>query len=580
MPSSYSLLYEAWLPARRKSGKREFVRPEQLVEWLDEDPVVAFDWRRPDFDAAAREFMIGLLSTACAQEASDENEWCAWWETPPSPEALKDRLAAFEAAFVLDGAGPRFMQDAAPLEGEDKSIGALLIEAPGDQTLKLNKDLFVKRDLVKTMGRRAATMALYTLQTYAPSGGAGHRTSLRGGGPFTTLLLPPIEKPSLWNLLWLNVFWDTEWPDPIKNMNKIFPWMTKTRTSENKGNTTPRDVHPAQCYWGMPRRIRLGFLSNTENLSCDITGETDEIRVDNYQTNPWGTNYEGWSRGHPFSPYYRLKQDAVEWLPLHPQLGRQSYRDWVGLVIGDTEVNDEALRSPAKVFIEGCRRLIDMNCLGWTRLLAAGYDMDNMKARGFVESEMPTLLTTNVVRESLEPLTRNMVMGAREASSLTARAVGRARSSKESSKDLPSTDKGDSAIARDSFWERTETAFYQKVEEFRSALEKAETEDDTRSALMTSREAWAEILRKTALQIFDEMTPLDNIEERLSEIKSGGPPQIIARRNLIFALRGYGGDGKRFFEALSLPLPEKSQPKKGAASKSAAKAPKKGKKSP
>ena len=49
-------------------------------------------------------------------------------------------------AFELVGAGPRFLQDLDPLDDcDDKAIGALLIDAPGAQTLRNNADLFVKR---------------------------------------------------------------------------------------------------------------------------------------------------------------------------------------------------------------------------------------------------------------------------------------------------------------------------------------------------------------------------------------------------------------------------------------------------
>ena len=68
--------------------------------------------------------------------------------------------------------------------------------------------LLVKRGGAPVLSRAAAAMALFTLQTYAPSGGAGHRTGFRGGGPLTTLALPgppPGEPPTLWHLLWANV---------------------------------------------------------------------------------------------------------------------------------------------------------------------------------------------------------------------------------------------------------------------------------------------------------------------------------------------------------------------------------------
>ena len=72
-------------------------------------PVTAFAWPRPDFDGAAHEFMIGLLSPAAAPE--DDDSWGGWWFDPPAPEALERRFATVAHAFDLDGPGPRFMQD-------------------------------------------------------------------------------------------------------------------------------------------------------------------------------------------------------------------------------------------------------------------------------------------------------------------------------------------------------------------------------------------------------------------------------------------------------------------------------------
>jgi CRISPR system Cascade subunit CasA len=96
----------------------------------------------------------------------------------------------YAAAFSLDGEGPRFLQDFSPLGGEPRPVEALFIEAPGANALKLNTDLLVKRERIRVLSRGSAAMALYTLQQFAPSGGAGHRTSLRGWGPLVTLVVP------------------------------------------------------------------------------------------------------------------------------------------------------------------------------------------------------------------------------------------------------------------------------------------------------------------------------------------------------------------------------------------------------
>ena len=169
MPEVFNLIDASWLPVRRRSGAIERIPPWRINDRIGEDPIVAFDWPRPDFNGAAHELLIGLLSTAAAPE--DDDEWEDWWREPPKPEILRERFARVAHAFDLDGNGPRFLQDLDPLEGaDDKEIGALLIDAPGAQTLRNNADLFVKRGGAPVLSRATAAMALYTLNAYAPGG--------------------------------------------------------------------------------------------------------------------------------------------------------------------------------------------------------------------------------------------------------------------------------------------------------------------------------------------------------------------------------------------------------------------------
>ena len=152
-PAVFSLINAAWLPVRRRSGAVEHIQPWRVTDGIGEDPFVAFAWPRPDFNGAAHEFLIGLLSTAAAP--GDDEEWEDWWQSPPAPEILEERYARIAHAFDLDGPGPRFLQDLDPLESaEDKEIAALLIDAPGAQTLRHNADLFVKSLFHKSSRRR------------------------------------------------------------------------------------------------------------------------------------------------------------------------------------------------------------------------------------------------------------------------------------------------------------------------------------------------------------------------------------------------------------------------------------------
>ena len=249
--ASYNLLDERWVPVLCRSGRRRDIAPHQLSD--PDDPPVRIVSPRPDFDGALVQLLIGLVQTCAAPET--KREWRQGFDDPPSPESLQARFASVREAFWLDGDGPRFMQDLDLCEPDGKpwSIGTLLIEAPGDNTLKGNKDLFAKRGQVEAMSLPMAAMALLTLQINAPSGGSGHRVGLRGGGPLTTLVLGP-PGSTLWQTVWLNVLRSQQFHsgpgDPaLLALADTFPWMAPTRTSEGGRSTSPVDVHPAHHFW-------------------------------------------------------------------------------------------------------------------------------------------------------------------------------------------------------------------------------------------------------------------------------------------------------------------------------------------
>jgi CRISPR system Cascade subunit CasA len=128
-----NLLTDAWLPVIRRRAERCVIRPAQIAEAHNENPVVALDWPRPDFRIATMELLIGLLATAFPPE--DEDTWLNWWREPPDTAALDAAFASFAHAFALDGNGPRFLQDLEDLDSGAEPIERLLIEAPGEAAI-------------------------------------------------------------------------------------------------------------------------------------------------------------------------------------------------------------------------------------------------------------------------------------------------------------------------------------------------------------------------------------------------------------------------------------------------------------
>lgn len=543
-----NLVRDQWLPIRRASGRAEAISPAEITSGIEKDPVVAIASPRPDFDRALIEFLIGLL--AVARPPIDTADWADLYHQPPSPDDLSAASAPYAGAFSLDGDGPRFMQDMEDFEGDEVPVSQLLIDMPGGNTLRNNADHFVKRGQVEVLSRSAAAMVLFTLQTYAPSGGAGHRTSLRGGGPLTTLVAPGTAggKPTpLWQTIWSNV------PDrdqPGSASMDIFPWLGPTRISAGKGKvTTPQMVDPLQAFWGMPRRIRLNFTHNADKRPCDLTGLVDDTIVAFYRTRPWGTNYEGWV--HPLSPYYRQKPADPQLFPVHGQPGGIGWRDYLGLVASNG-AGDSATRLPAacvRLFREKRGRRIDGG--GANRLLAFGYDMDNMKARGWTEAEMPLWIAPNeALQDTLDRFARTLVAAADIVRGALKRTIRSAL--------LGGDDRGDWSRIDERFWSETEADFYQALGG--SSLVDAAVGG---GAPRIRIDGFFGRLKTVAFRIFDEEVSTDTLAEAdlRSVTDASGVVRIVnpvveARRSLRAVLSGYRKEGQTLFGILGLDPPE------------------------
>lgn len=526
-----NLLLHAWLPFRTRDGRISYRSPSAIA-----DPdIVDLALPRGDFQGAAYQWLIGLLQTALPSE--DHDDWLDRLAEPPGIEELGAAFAPLSAAFELDGDGPRFMQDRDLLEdSKPTSVSGLLIDSPGANGLKLNTDHFVKRGRIETICPDCAALALFTMQINAPSGGAGYRVGLRGGGPLTTLVLPDDDGASIWQRLWLNVMPSESLTRQGKVMaprpddDTLFPWVGPTRTSDKKGAVvSPNDMHALHAYWAMPRRFRLHFEDTP--CRCDLCGRETSRSVAEIRAKNYGANYDGpWL--HPLTPYRRDPKNPQEPpLSTKGQPGGLGYRHWSNLVLEDAE-NSGAL--PAAVVHDYVHGKAPANrsarregealevLLSHARLWAFGYDMDNMKPRGWYGVEMPLVAVPSEKQEVLRSWVQEFTELARHVAWMVRNQVKTAWFSR------PADAKGDMSPIDTQFYERTQAAFFRALFDLQQAL----IEGEGPHIPMPVAETWYQTLRREALQLFD------------AQALSGPPAELDmkritgARRNLLAWLWG------------------------------------------
>ena len=484
-----NLLLDPWIPVRLRNGAREKISPDRIA-----DPdVVAFDADRPDFNGALAQFAIGLLQ--CATPVNSASEWRARFKVPPTADMLKAWFAPIQYAFVFDGDDARFMQDRSLQGDEFNDIAGLLIDAPGANTVKNNGDHFVKRARVQGVCTDCAALALLTLQINAPSGGAGHRTGLRGGGPLTTLVwLAASDSTSLWHGLWLNVrerdsFLALSGDVTTVGPHLRFPWLADVAAVQTlKGETSPVQLHPDHVYWAMPRRIRLDFKHTSDGV-CDLCAQPSTGRVQRYVTETYGLNYKGaWE--HPLSPYYETKEG---WLPLHPQPGGLGYRQWLAWVAG-AGVDAKRPRKRARVVAHALEQRGSQLGAGLS-LWAFGYDMDNMKARCWYESRVPLYGLADCPKD----LQRAVEVEVGQYLAAAELAVYFLRTGVKDAW-FGADARGDFSHIDASFWSGTEDAFYRQLEQRLAAARDGQVFDR-----FVAAEQWLTLLKQAVMKLFDEV---------------------------------------------------------------------------
>lgn len=494
MSSKYNLLEESWIPVITKNGDLRQIAPWQITEEENSDnPIIEIASPRPDYDGVLIQFLIGLIQVAfppCSEQeiVTREREFI-------SPEELKKSLEKYRDAFYLSGNGFRFMQEKA-LANEDKrtDISQILIEYPGENTEKENRDHFIHRGRIRVLCPSCVASALFCLQINGAAGGSGHRTSLRGGGPLTTI----IKGPTVWKTVCRNLLTrdklNLNGGDPEKrDLKYIFPWMMVPAINSEKGKTTvPDDMSPFHGFWSMPKRIYLFFEEKEEE--CSFCGEVSDMVCSKYIQKTKGINYGG-SWKHPLTPY---RKDNNELISLKPQSGGFSYRYWIGWIQKDNKT------SPAKVVDNFLNYYRYRDIKEFPRIKGFGYDMDNAKALCWYEGEMPVIWIEEQYSARYQSVIAQFIETAQYIVGQLVNAIKKVAIGKIGNDNKWKYGKsfGTSSIREESsssFWKETEPFFYESLLEIRkSLLKKVDVEEIDEIKL-----DWLKEIRNRAIKIFD-----------------------------------------------------------------------------
>lgn len=500
----YNLLMEPWLMVLLENGESRWICVHEMTSMLPALPK-RLNFPRSDFNIAVMEFFIGLLQTCFAPR--NRREWRERLENPPSAEELKAAFAVYTEYFNLLGQRPRFMQDLTLSEKDVKGtsdISGLFMDQPGENTIKSNKDIFVKRGKIQCICPACAAVALYTLQSFAPSGGAGHRTSMRGGGPLSTTLVGK----TLWQSIWLNVLPTGDGHDAMPALTcapeELFPWATSVPTSE-KGETIEHIDRPLQhAFWSMPRRIVLQECDTT--APCSICGRTHTKMISSYRTKNYGMNYGAFWK-HPCTPYRNMGADTAP-LSIKGQSNTTAYGNWLGLSHGEPSMfggKEHKAVSPAQCTSNTAKR--SEYCQG---IAASGYNMDNMKAVSWCEHIFP-IYAVKGDEDEFRSIVHTMVQGANDVCNIVVRCIRSAFGDEKASLDTSYF-----SDVKAQFWMRTETRFYELIKRL-ATIE--DLEDDAVEAL---RHEWGMYLRTMAVEIyrtlmFDCAYSWDSMKKRMEQ---------------------------------------------------------------
>lgn len=487
-----NLLTAPWIPVLLPTGERVKLRLQDIPE----AQALAIAHPRADFSALILELVIDLFQTV----ASPANELKVDELFEGLPPSFEKARVAWESAFELFGENP-FMQ-MPPANPERGPAGSLLYEAPGDQTLKLRKDFFVKFADSLTLCPHCAPVALYLNQAHARAGGNGYFTGPRTGSALTAL----VQGASLWETICLNLLPESWFDQNIGQATagvtpNLLPWRNQG------GLMTEGEVRPATDFgrygvlWWSPRAIELFPQANTAGRPCDACGEVHADHVEEASMGAIKARLASGTR-HP----------RTAWLPARGEHGRAldvpptgfTAESWLTLLLAEQVEN--AL--PAYAALTGSmRETAQLRCFG--------YSLDNSSPRVWLDEVTPIVLPESpehraLMREKLLPLVQ--LIGK------LADALGKALSNPKPNKVSSSNPIYPFVLSRN---QARQTLWHQARPFLLAALK------DTGPLTAETQEAVAQLGRGLVFKLFDQATAPLMTEPRFARLLINRKTKLI-----------------------------------------------------
>lgn len=499
----YNLLYESWIPVRREDGSEDTIKPSQIGEC--ENPPVALNAPRPDFNGALIQFLIGLVQTTCPPVT--ERAWRKWFKKPPTPQDLDKRFEPIMDAFNVDGDGPRFLQDRERAWTKGRKhvpLQDMLFDYEGKEAAKKNRAHFVKPHSIKLISPWAA-IALYVYQSNIHHTGGPNHPTLRGKLPATTVILGE----NLWQTVWLNVIRRNEFERLAgsihdNQLSDRFPWL-EPQTSLNEKKTFREDIDAAQLYWPMPQRILLKPVDEA------TSNDEKSISYDGFFRVSSGINYQPpWQ--HPLSP---SRNGAVVRL----RKRHLTYQGWTIFSGADPDHAYKPALVVQKYFASRTSVVQDYH----PRLWVFGFEDDPEKPtqaiiKAYHERIMPLFLVPAKYRPDFEDFAHHLVQDAIKTANGLRKALKRGLFGTYRKKgdkfvwDFPksveeATRKSIIADTAARFWQDTEPTFYRLLSKAQAQLKGGNSDlDELREDWWKSDEGGNERDLHHARDLYDEVT--------------------------------------------------------------------------